>query len=125
MFATIGTWILTALLAFAFLGAGGMKLSADPTMVKNFASFGFPAWFLTLTGLIEVGAALLILIPRTAFYGAALLLVPTMVGAVLTHAVLAGKPAEALPATVLLLLSLLLAYLRRPAFLRKGAAPQA
>lgn len=113
MLAKIGTWLLTALLSFAFLGAGSMKVMANPQMVENFTKWGFPAWFLTFTGALEIVAALLLLWPRSAAYAAALLLAPTMFFGALTHVVKDGKPGEAVPAVVLLLLSLALAYLRR------------
>ena len=78
--------ILALLLALAFLGAGGSKLAGDAMHVANFDRWGYPSWFMYVTGLIEVVAALLILLPKTRFYGAALL-VPTMIGAILTHIV--------------------------------------
>jgi putative oxidoreductase len=119
---TIALWALTILLAAAFAMAGFAKLSAAPQMVENFARWGFPAWFLTLTGAIELGAAILLLIPRASFYGAALL-VPTMIGAAATHLLKGDPVATAVPALVLLALSAAIAYARRPAFLRP--APRA
>ena len=48
------SWIVAVLLALAFLGAGSAKLTSQPMMVSNFAAWGFPGWFLYVTGAIEV-----------------------------------------------------------------------
>ncbi|REM31572.1 DoxX family protein, partial [Mycobacterium tuberculosis] len=70
--------------------------------VQVFDAIGFGQWFRYLTGLVEVGGALLLLVPATGFLGG-LLLAATMVCAVATHLVLiGGNPA---PAVVLALLS--------------------
>jgi hypothetical protein len=68
-------------------------------------------WFRYLTGAIEVGAALMLLVPSLAFYGAALL-VPTMLGAIMTHLFILGG--SAMPALVLLLAVGTVAWARRP-----------
>jgi uncharacterized membrane protein YphA (DoxX/SURF4 family) len=81
---TTVTWVLTVLLALAFLGAGAAKLASQAMMVQEFAIFGYPAWFMYLTGLIEVAAAVLVLVPRFAGLGAALL-VCVMLGAIFSH----------------------------------------
>lgn len=123
-FQTIALWALTLLLAAAFAMAGFAKLSGAPQMVENFARWGLPGWFLLVTGAVELGAAVLLLAPRTAFYGSALL-VPTMIGAALTHVVHGDPIAAAVPALVLLVLSAVVAWARRPAFLRAVTAQPA
>ena len=109
---TIGTWLLTGLLALAFLGAGGSKLAGAEQMVNNFNEMGLPIWFLYVTGAIEVAAAVLLLIPRTSPIGAGLL-IPTMIGAVLAHVVSGHPIGQAVPAAVLGLLVATVLYLRR------------
>ncbi len=81
---TIAIWIVSLGLAFAFLGAGGMKLAGAEPLVQNFAKWGLPDWLRYVTGFVEVVAALLLIAPKTRFFGAALIL-PTMVGAVWIH----------------------------------------
>ncbi len=115
----IGNWVLAVLLGLAFIGAGFFKLSGNPEAITNFARWGYPDWFRLLTGAIEVFAAVLILIPRTRFYGAAIAAC-TMVGAVITH-LRVGEYGFLAPPLVLLTLALILAALNRqrgPAFVR-------
>lgn len=108
---TVGLWILTVLLAFAFLGAGGSKLAGGAPHAENFVRWGFPLWFMYVTGAIEVVAALLLLVPRTATLGAGLY-VGTMVGAVLTH-LKAGETGHIVGPLVLLGLAVVVGLARR------------
>ncbi len=91
--------VLAALVGLAFVGSAVAKLTGTPEMVENFARWGYPDWFIYFTGALEGVAALLVVIPKTRIYGAALL-VATMVGAFLTHA-MAGEFAQTVPALVL------------------------
>ena len=100
-----------------FLFAGGFKLSGAQAAIDNFARWGYPDWFRIFTGVLEVTAAVLVIIPRTSFYGAALIMA-TMIGAVLTHATHDETRNVPLP-LVLFALAALLAYLRRPERLRR------
>jgi hypothetical protein len=80
-------------------------------MVQMFNAIGFGQWFRYLTGGIEVVSAVLLLVPRLAFFGA-LVLIPTMIGAIITHVfVVGGSP---VPAAVLLLAAAGIAWVRRP-----------
>jgi putative oxidoreductase len=107
---TIALWIVQIATAAMFLLAGSSKLAGVPAMVGLFDAIGIGQWFRYLTGSIEVVSAILLLIPSLAFYGA-LLLVPTMVGAVLTHLfIVGGNPA---PAAVLLAAAATIAWTRR------------
>lgn len=105
------SWALQIGLAFMFLMAGSMKLGSDPQMVAMFDVIGVGQWFRYLTGGIEVGSALALLHPAFAFYGA-LLLVPTMLGAVATHLFIVGGS----PVVPIVLLGLVsaVAWDRRP-----------
>ena len=107
----ITLWTLSGLVALAFLGAGGTKLAGVPVMVEMFNKVGLGQWFRYVTGLLEVAGAIGLLIPRYAFY-AAVLLAMVMVGAIIAEvAVIGDSPA---PPAVLLVLSGIIAYLRKP-----------
>jgi len=96
----IALWALQFALAGMFLLAGSSKLVGDPAMVGLFDAIGIGQWFRYLTGLIEVGSALALLVPSFAVFGA-LALVATMVGAVVVHLIILGA-SPALPAILLL-----------------------
>lgn len=76
---TIGLWLLTIVLAASFLGAGGTKLAGLQKHIDDFARWGYPDWLRIVVGLIEVGAAILVLIPRVATIGAAILAIEMLV----------------------------------------------
>jgi putative oxidoreductase len=107
---TVGLWFLRVLLGAAFLGAGGAKLAGVQAMVEIFEKVGLGQWFRIVTGLLEVSGGILLLIPRLTFFGAALLLT-VCVGALTAHlTVLGGIP---VPATILLVLNAVTAWLTR------------
>jgi putative oxidoreductase len=108
--ANIALWVLQALLALAFVGAASGKLLGKPEMVALFEAVGVGQWFRYVTGLMELTGALLIVVPRTKFFGAALLSM-VMVGAVLTHLFILHNAPTA-PA-VLLVLAGVVAWARR------------
>lgn len=107
----IALWVLQALLAAAFLAAGGSKLAGVPQMVALFDQIGMGQWFRYLTGLVEVIGAVALLVPRTTAYAAGQLAI-TMACAAVTHlAFIGGNP---VPAIVLCALSGFVAYRRWP-----------
>jgi putative oxidoreductase len=108
--ANIALWVLQVLLTLAFLGAASGKLLGKPEMIGLFEAIGIGQWFRYVTGLMELTGALLIVVPRTKFFGAALLSV-VMVGAVLTHLFILHNAPTA-PA-VLLVLAGVVAWARR------------
>ena len=80
--------ILQGLLGAMFLGSGGSKLAGAPDMVDDFDRFRYPQPFRVVTGAVEVGGALGLLLgfacpALTPLAG--LLLGATMTGAVATH----------------------------------------
>src|SRR2546426_10073455 len=81
---TIVSWILQVLTAAVFLVAGGSKLAGAAAMVQMYDTIGWGQWFRYLTGVIEVGSAVALLVPRAAAFGA-VLLACTMVGAIVAH----------------------------------------
>lgn len=105
-------WGIRILLALAFGAAGVSKLAGVPQMVAIFHAIGFGQWFRYFTGVVEIAGAVMILVPRTAFFGG-LWLGGTMLGAVATHLTLIGG--SPVPAIVLGLLCALVVYQLRPA----------
>ena len=104
-------WGVRILLALAFGAAGIAKLAGAQQMIQVFDAIGFGQWFRYATGVVEVGGALLLLVPATGFLGG-LLLAVTMIFGVATHLVLiGGNPA---PAMVLALLSAFVTWRLRP-----------
>jgi uncharacterized membrane protein YphA (DoxX/SURF4 family) len=67
-----------------FLMAGGSKLAGVPAMVTMFDTLGLGQWFRYVTGAIEATSGILLLVPSAAVFGA-LLLIPTMLGAIVTN----------------------------------------
>jgi putative oxidoreductase len=99
--------VIRILIGLAFFGAGAAKLAGVEMMVASFEAIGLGQWFRYLTGVIEVGSAILLFVPGKQAWGAGLL-VCTMIGAVLAHLLILG-PGSA-PAIILGLLSALVAY---------------
>ena len=89
--ATIALWVTQLALAAMFLFAGGSKLVGAPAMVNLFAAIGLGQWFRYVTGAIEISAAVALLIPSAAPFGA-ILLVPTMFGAATANLFLGQAP---------------------------------
>jgi len=91
-------WIMRGCAAVFFLMVGIEKLSSDPAgpWVGIFAAIGFGQWFRYVTGWLQVGGALLILVPRSATIGAALL-ASTMLGAIVVHVALGQPSAGIIP----------------------------
>jgi hypothetical protein len=106
----IALWVVQIGLAGMFLLAGGSKLFGAPAMVALFNTIGIGQWFRYVTGLIEVGSALALLVPSIAVFGA-LALVPTMIGAVATELFIVGD--SAVPPAVLLLGAVGVVWARR------------
>lgn len=104
-------WAVQAVLALAFFAAGGQKLLGTAPMVALFDQIGGGQAFRIITGVIEVSAAILILVPKTVPVGAAMI-VATMLGAVMTHLLLIGG--SPVPALVLLILAGVVLWGRRP-----------
>ena len=106
----VGLWILQIAAAGMFLMVGFLKLSGNAQLVGLFEAIGLGQWFRYLTGTLEVGGAILLLIPRTSGLGA-LMLVGVMAGAVVTHLfIVGGSP---LMAIILLVVTGIVAWGRR------------
>jgi putative oxidoreductase len=111
----IALWVVQIALAGMFLLAGGSKLVGAPAMVTLFNSIGVGQWFRYVTGLIEVGSAIALLVPSIAVFSA-LVLVPTMIGAVATELFIVGDSAT--PPAVLLLGAVAVVWVRRHQIVR-------
>jgi len=97
--AVIALWAVQIGLAGMFLLAGGSKLLGAAPMVALFSVIGIGQWFRYVTGLVEVGSAVALLVPAFVVFGA-LALVPTMIGAILAQVFIVGD--SAVPPAVLL-----------------------
>jgi putative oxidoreductase len=94
-------WIPRLGVAILFGYVGASKFSASSMWVRLFAQIGFGQWLRYATGAMQVGGAILLLIPRTTTIGAALLAC-TMLGAVLVQLfVLHTGPMAIVPAALL------------------------
>jgi uncharacterized membrane protein YphA (DoxX/SURF4 family) len=93
----ITDWVLRGgvALAFVFFGMDKFDSRPDASWVKFFAAVGFGQWFRYATGIVEVVGGLLVLIPRTARAGLALLAV-TMGAAATIVTFRLGRPADAI-----------------------------
>jgi uncharacterized membrane protein YphA (DoxX/SURF4 family) len=101
-----------ALLTFMFLFAGGTKVAGAEMNVANFTRWGYPLWFMYLTGLIEVVCAILLWPRKTRLIGA-LGLVATMLGAIVTHLMNQEAGMMVMP-LILLALASFVAWASRP-----------
>lgn len=96
-------WIASILVAVIFLAEGAAKFPESRLWVRMFDQIGFGQWFRYFTGVVEVTGALLLLIPAFRIVGV-FLLVCTMCGALLVHALITGIGRPTLGVAVLLLI---------------------
>jgi uncharacterized membrane protein YphA (DoxX/SURF4 family) len=97
-------WIPRILLAAFFIFFGVVKFPSDPRSlwVHIFELIGFGQWFRVVTAVVETVGGALLLVPRATPI-AVVLLVPTMIGALLTHVFVVGIGRQSVLATVLML----------------------
>ncbi|NKB87685.1 MAG: DoxX family membrane protein [Acidobacteria bacterium] len=81
---SILTWLLQILLGAVFVLAGTNKFQMWDGWADRFDPWGLAAWFLAIVAVSEALGGLLILVPRTAVFGAGLTTV-IMLGAAFTH----------------------------------------
>jgi uncharacterized membrane protein YphA (DoxX/SURF4 family) len=81
---TIGIWILRLLAAIILLQTLYFKFSAAPESIYIFSKIGMEPWGRVGTGILELIAGILILIPATTAYGASLA-IALMAGAIFFH----------------------------------------
>ncbi|WP_336205206.1 DoxX family protein [Nonomuraea sp. LPB2021202275-12-8] len=107
---TVALWVGQALLAIQFAPAGILKVTSDPMMVEMFAAIGAGQWLRYAVGVLEIAAALGLLVPRLCG-AAALGVAALMIGATLTNIFLLAAPPW-MPIG-LLVVSALIAWARR------------
>lgn len=116
---TIISWVLQVLLALLFVAASAGKLTSNPQVVEMFESWGYPAGFMLLIGVLELAGAVGLLIPRTAGY-AAMGLIGLMIGAALTH-LLNNEGMQVLRPIAFMVPLIAIVLLRRPWPLKTGS----
>jgi putative oxidoreductase len=89
------TWLPRVAVAIAFLGFGYQKFAGDAMWIRVFDSIGIGQWFRYFTGAVQIGGAVLVLIPPTFLLGI-LVLSCTMVGAMTFWIVVAHLPFAAI-----------------------------
>ena len=105
--------ILWIILGVIFLAAGGSKIINPDHHVEKFAHWGYPIWFMYLTGGIEVVAGIALWIPLVRLYGVLLLRI-TMIGASITHLRAGEMGAFPIPIVLLVLLLTLAWTMKHP-----------
>ena len=113
---TIG-WNAQVLMIAGFAFFAFTKLTGSPEVVANFERWGYPHGFVYLIGAVEALGVLLLLSPRTAGYGA-ILLIGTMVGAVATHLMNGEAAYIGMPLLFTAILAAIL-WARTPLFLQR------
>ena len=83
-FSSIGIWILRLLAAVILLQTLYFKFSAAPESIYIFSKLGIEPWGRIGTGILELIAGILLLIPATTVFGA-LLAIGLMAGAIFFH----------------------------------------
>ena len=98
------TILQTLLIAqFSFFGLSKIVGTAD--MVETFTIFGFPAWFMIFTGLVEVTAVISLALgfwKGRFIYAGAVLIAGLTIGAFLAHSLIEGNMGNALIPLVVL-----------------------
>lgn len=80
----IGMWIPALLLVAIFAPQGWSKFSDTSGWAVAFRHWGYPDWFRVTIGVVELLAVALLLLGRTAAFGA-LLIIIVMLGGMATH----------------------------------------
>ncbi len=80
----LATWLPRVAVALVFLNVGVEKFGSHGPWIRIFARIGLGDWFRYLTGVMQVGGALLLLVPPLATMGA-VVLGCTMAGAIVVN----------------------------------------
>jgi uncharacterized membrane protein YphA (DoxX/SURF4 family) len=100
------------LLAISLIAGGVAKFAPSGPYAEKFSDWGYPSWFRFVVGSGEIVGAVLLLVPRRRFLGAALLGV-ILVGAIVTHIVNQDPLSEAVMAPTCLALVSIVALASR------------
>ena len=82
-------WIPAIMLVMIFAPQGWSKFFDDSGWARAFRHWGYPDWFRVTIGVMELSAVTLLLLGRTAAFGA-LLIIVVMLGGMATHVVFDG-----------------------------------
>ena len=77
-------WLISLSLAWVFIQYGWSKFDPEGFWSRAFTKWGYGLYFMHFIGILEVGGAIAILIPRTASYGGFTLAL-VMLGALATR----------------------------------------
>lgn len=122
---TIGYWVTTGLIGFAFLAGGAADASGSPQVVEGMTHLGYPAYFTTLLGIWKVLGAAALVVPRFprlkewAYAG----VVFDLTGAAVSHAA-SGDPAGKVITPLVLLALAAASWVLRPESRRLPSAPK-
>ena len=108
----IGMWIPAILLVLIFAKQGWSKFDDASGWATAFRHWGYPDWFRITIGVMELTAVVLLLLGRTAAFGAILIIV-VMLGAWATHLMFDGGRHMTSEVVPLVLASILLVIRRR------------
>ena len=108
----IAIWAPSVLLGLLFIMQGVMKLSGMPAWIDRFRGYGYPDNFVFVVGAAELLGGVILLVPRVARFGGALLGV-VMLGAAATHAA-QGEISNAIFTFILAVVLGLIARARTP-----------
>ncbi|MBL4967414.1 MULTISPECIES: DoxX family protein [Bacillus] len=104
--------IMKASLAAFMLAGGIIKVFRVPFQVKHWRHYQYPLWFLTVTGILEIAGAFAMtagIWNRYAAFGAGVLFVVLMAGAVHAHIVRARQSVlMTIPAIICLIVSIII-----------------
>ena len=108
----IVAWVVTAMMAFMIIKAGGLKLMNHSDQAGNFVKWGYPDWFMYLIGGLEVLGGIGLFIPKTrtlAIFG----IIGIMLGAIYTHVIVDGNPTHVGGAVAVSVLGIVILMLRK------------
>lgn len=97
--------LFAVLVAIPLFLAGAMKLLGDPAMAANFTRWSYPPALLVVTGILELLASLMVILPFSRLVGAGLALA-IMVAAMGTHAI-TGEYGQMIPPGVVAFVAVL------------------
>jgi putative oxidoreductase len=97
----LAAWLPRVAVALVFLSVGSEKFGSHGPWIRIFARIGLGDWFRYATGVMQIGGALLLLIPPLVRLGA-VVLGCTMVGAIITNVFILNSGLSAIIPSALL-----------------------
>jgi putative oxidoreductase len=85
----VGTWLPAVLLVLIFVPQGLAKFNDASGWAQAFRVWGYPDWFRITIGVLELSAAILLILGRTAAFGA-IIIILVMLGGMATHLIFEG-----------------------------------